>query len=253
MRHALGLLAAPCSGYARSTALESNAHAQEAYFRSPVPAPSRAFELQLSAGYTQGFGNIFPNHAINDVAGAGVGITAAIGLPVHAPRLLRDRGPVPGVRLGELRNVAGHRHERRRDAPRRAAPARRSVAAPRHRLPVALAEQRHPRALPLNGSVTDNVSFSGWDVINARIGYDVRSSGRRLVGAVRRGELADVHLGELDGALDGAVGNVPLRGTASALRRGRRRGRTWRRRTAVSQSSDSQPSDVTRLRSRARP
>ena len=29
----------------------------------------------------------------------------------------------------------------------------------------------------MGGAFTDNVGFSGWDVINARIGYDIRSSG----------------------------------------------------------------------------
>ena len=139
--------AALCSGYVASRRSKASAHAQETYLRSPVPAPSNAFELQLSGGYTQGFGNIFPSHSIGDVAGAGVGFTVAVGYRYTPAHLLRFRRPVPGVLVRELRNVPGHRHERRRDAPRGTAAPRRSLAAPRHRIPVGLAEQLHPRTV----------------------------------------------------------------------------------------------------------
>src|SRR5271165_4116429 len=52
---------------------------EETYFQNTLPAPSKAFELQLSTGYTQGLGNIAPNRPIIDVAGAGIGFTADVG------------------------------------------------------------------------------------------------------------------------------------------------------------------------------
>jgi hypothetical protein len=41
------------------------------YLRAPVPAPSRAFELGVDAGYTQGFGTITSGRGVPDVATAG--------------------------------------------------------------------------------------------------------------------------------------------------------------------------------------
>ena len=52
---------------------------EETYFQNAIPAPSKAFELQLSTGYTQGLGNIAPNTPIINVAGAGIGFTADVG------------------------------------------------------------------------------------------------------------------------------------------------------------------------------
>jgi hypothetical protein len=175
MRHILGLLGSALLGLCAVTALESNARAQEAYFRSPVPAPSRAFELQLSGGYTQGFGNIFPSHAINDVAGAGVGITASVGYR-YTPRVSFEiEGQYQafgsenfGTSQGIDTNVGVTLH---------GAPYRRGD--PWLRLGTGYRWLWLSNAIPgpfLNGSVTDNISFSGWDVINARIGYDVRST-----------------------------------------------------------------------------
>ena len=175
MRHALGLLGSALLGLGGITALEPSAHAQETYFRSPVPAPSRAFELQLSAGYTQGFGSIFPNHAINDVAGAGVGLTASVGYRFTPRVSFEIEGQYQaftsenfGTSQGIDTNVGVTLH---------GAPYGRGD--PWLRLATGYRWLWLNDAIPgpfVNGNFTDNVSFSGWDIINARIGYDIRST-----------------------------------------------------------------------------
>jgi hypothetical protein len=175
MRHALGLFGGALLGLCGVAALEGRAHAQEAYFRSAVPAPSNAFELQLSAGYTQGFGNIFPNHSILDVAGAGVGFTVAVGYR-YTPHISFDLegqyqafgsenfGTSQGIDTNVGVTVHGAPH-RRGDPWLRLATGYRwvwlsnSIPGPFGAEPIGT-----------------NISFAGWDIINARIGYDIRSS-----------------------------------------------------------------------------
>src|SRR5579872_6221736 len=78
-RHYIAVIAAGLSGLG-AAAWSPGVHAQEA---EPVPyylAPqSKAFEVQLSTGYTQGFGNLSRGVSIGDVAGGGMGLTAAVG------------------------------------------------------------------------------------------------------------------------------------------------------------------------------
>ena len=175
MRHALGLLGSVMLGLGGVAALESNADAQETYFSSPVPAPTKAFELQLSAGYTQGFGNVFPNHGINDVAGAGVGLTAALGYRFTPLVSLDLEGQYQafssenfGTSEGLDLNVGATFHGR-----------------PYHRGDPWLRLATGYRWLWLSNATPGDftvvtlgqtVGFSGWDIINARIGYDIRPS-----------------------------------------------------------------------------
>jgi hypothetical protein len=39
-----------------------------------APTPTDAFELKLSAGYTQGLGRLAPNVSVGDISGAGIGL-----------------------------------------------------------------------------------------------------------------------------------------------------------------------------------
>ncbi len=176
MRHALGLAGGVLLGLCGVTALPSNAGAQETYFRSSVPAPSRSVELQMSAGYTQGFGNIFPNQGIGDVAGAGLGLTAAIGYrftPLvsldfegqYQAFISEDFGTSQGLDINAGVTLHG-------------APYRRGD--PWLRLATGYRWLWLNNATPGNFNVVtfgQTVGFSGWDIINARIGYDIRSSG----------------------------------------------------------------------------
>jgi hypothetical protein len=175
MRHALGLMAGGLLGLCSVTALEPSAGAQESYFRTPVPPPSKAVELQLSAGYTQGFGNIFPNRSINDVAGAGLGLTAALGYRFTPRVSLEAEGQYQafisqnfGTSQGLDINAGVTLH---------GAPYRRGD--PWLRLATGYRWLWLTNVTPGNFNIlllTQTVGFSGFDIINARIGYDIRPS-----------------------------------------------------------------------------
>jgi hypothetical protein len=65
-----GALAAFCA-----IAWGSAAAAQEAsHLQRPLAAPTRALELKVGTGYTQGFGSAAPGRGIADIAGPGVGV-----------------------------------------------------------------------------------------------------------------------------------------------------------------------------------
>ncbi len=141
-----------------------------------MPAPSRAFELQLSGGYTQGFGNVFPNHSIGDVAGAGLGLTAAIGYRATPLVSFELEGQYQaytsenaGTSQGLDTNVGVTLHAR---------PTRRGD--PWLRLATGYRWIWVNNAVPGPsgfGTLQSSVGFCGWDVINARIGDDIRASG----------------------------------------------------------------------------
>jgi hypothetical protein len=152
----------------------SSARAQESYFRTPVPAPARAFELQLSGGYTQGFGNVFPNHGIIDVAGAGLGLTASVGYRANPFMSFEAEGQYQaftsenaGTAQGLDVNIGTTLHGR---------PAQR--VDPWLRLGTGYRWLWVSDAVPgpFGGTLQGNIAFSGWDVINARIGADIRSA-----------------------------------------------------------------------------
>lgn len=50
----------------------------ESYLAQHVRAPSDALELKLGTGYTQGFGTIAPGRGLGDVAGSGIGVSADV-------------------------------------------------------------------------------------------------------------------------------------------------------------------------------
>jgi hypothetical protein len=153
----------------------SNAPAQEeTFFRQYLPAPSNAFELQLSTGYSQGFGNVLPNTTITDVAGAGIGFTGALGYRIN---------PIASVELEGQYSVFTAEH----DSSSRGLDT--NIGVTLHAMPESRGDpwlrlatgwrgvwQNSPTG-PLGIFVTDNTRLiHGWDVISARIGYDFRSS-----------------------------------------------------------------------------
>jgi hypothetical protein len=169
---ALGTLLGTVGGTA---ALEGTAAAQEGYLQRPVPTPAHAFELQISGGYTQGFGNIFPNHGIVDAAGAGFGITASAGY--RASRFIsveaegqyqayasENLGTADGLDL----NIGATLHLRPSFG-----------GDPWVRLGTGYRWVWVNQAVPGPGGFTTlvgNVGFGGFDIINARVGYDIRAS-----------------------------------------------------------------------------
>jgi hypothetical protein len=76
---ASGTLALACAG----TALAQGAVQQEAemptYMRAPLRAPYNAFEIGVSTGYTQGFGDIAAGQQVGDVADAGLSVGLDLG------------------------------------------------------------------------------------------------------------------------------------------------------------------------------
>jgi hypothetical protein len=175
MKQGIGILSGASLALV-ATFAACSASAQESYFRTPVPAPSRAFELQLSGGYTQGFGNIFPGHSILSAAGAGVGLTAAVGYRATPVMSLEIEGQYQAYSSGNVgtsqgldTNIGVTLHGRpfhRGDPWLRLATGYRWVW-------VSDVITGRFGGLALSGTV----GFSGWDIINARIGYDIRSSG----------------------------------------------------------------------------
>jgi hypothetical protein len=174
MRHALGLMAGGLFGLCSVIALEPSARAQESYFRAPVPPPSRAVEMQLSAGYTQGFGNIFPNRSINDVAGAGLGLTAALGYRFTPRVSLEAEGQYQAFLSNNFGTSQGL--DINAGVTLHGTPYRRGD--PWLRLGTGYRWLWLTNVTPGNFGIliTQTVGFSGWDIINARIGYDIRPS-----------------------------------------------------------------------------
>lgn len=73
MRAKFGLALA---GSAFALAIAGSASAQESdvgYMRAPVRGPRNALEIGVSAGYTQGFGNLEAGESVRDTANAGAG------------------------------------------------------------------------------------------------------------------------------------------------------------------------------------
>jgi hypothetical protein len=167
---ALGTLLATVGATA---ALERTATAQESYLRRPVPTPARAFELQISGGYTQGFGNLFPDRGIIQAAGAGFGITASVGYRASRFVSIEGEGQYQayssenaGTADGLDVNIGATLHMR---------PA--FGGDPWLRLATGYRWLWVNQAVPSAfGTLFGNIAFSGFDIINARVGYDIRAS-----------------------------------------------------------------------------
>jgi len=68
-------------GVVALTALCATARAQEnteSYLAQHVRAPSQALELKIMTGYSQGFGNLTPSRSVADASGAGIGVSGDI-------------------------------------------------------------------------------------------------------------------------------------------------------------------------------
>jgi hypothetical protein len=163
-----------------AAAVSSEARADEERINQ-FTAPANAFELQMSSGYTQGFGNIFPNTSIINVAGAGVGFTAAVAYRVvpHFSLDLEGQYQVfaaenAGSSQGFNANVGVTMHGTpyaRVDPWLRLAAGWRSVW------------QSDPNTAfyavnsPGGSFATNSTNwFHGWEIANLRLGLDIRSS-----------------------------------------------------------------------------
>jgi outer membrane protein OmpA-like peptidoglycan-associated protein len=83
MRHVFAIL----TGAALATVC-SSAYAQErteSYLAQHLRAPSDALELRVGTGYTQGFGTVAPGRTLDDVAGAGIGVSVDVDYRLSRP------------------------------------------------------------------------------------------------------------------------------------------------------------------------
>ncbi len=154
--------------------LEPPAAAQEAYLQTRVPPPTHAFELQVSGGYTQGFGNIIPDRAILDAAGAGLGLTASLGYRASARASIEVEGQYQafasenaGTSQGLDLNVGTTLHF---------LPTRRGDPWVRLGTGFRWLWVNDATPGPIGyGALGGNVGFSGFDLLNVRVGYDIQA------------------------------------------------------------------------------
>jgi len=153
----------------------SKAHAQEeAYFQHTLPAPSNAFELQLSTGYTQGLGNIAPNRPIIDVAGAGIGFTADVGYRASAHASIGLEGQYQAFTAENSSSAQGL--DLNVGVTLHATPESRGDPWLRLATGYRMLWQANPTG-PLGFEMANTTNmFHGFDIVNARIGYDIRAS-----------------------------------------------------------------------------
>ena len=174
MRHTIALFGTALLGLGAVT-WGSKADAQEEpYFRQTLPAPTNAFELQLSTGYTQGLGNIAPNRTVNDVAGAGIGFTADFGYRVNPYASVGVEGQYQAFTAENSSSSQGL--DANIGVTLHAMPESRGDPWVRLGTGYRLLWQANPTG-PLGFSQpnTTNV-FHGFDALNARIGYDIRAA-----------------------------------------------------------------------------
>jgi hypothetical protein len=150
------------------------AQEEEAYFQHTLPAPSNAFELQLSTGYTQGLGNIAPNRPIIDVAGAGIGFTADVGYRASPHTSVGLEGQYQAFTAENSSSAQGL--DLNIGVTLHAMPESRGDPWLRLATGYRMLWQANPTG-PL-GFATSNTTdmFHGFDIVNARIGYDIRAS-----------------------------------------------------------------------------
>lgn len=85
MRHSIAVFGGVI---AIASALSTTASAQErgeSYLAQHLRAPSNALELEVGTGYTQGFGLVAPGRRISDMSGAGVGASLEVDYRLSRP------------------------------------------------------------------------------------------------------------------------------------------------------------------------
>jgi len=78
----IALAATAVVGAVASSASAQTQDYEESYTKRSVRAPRDAFEMTLSSGYTQGFGDIAGNNRIGDIAEPGYGVGLGLGFRV---------------------------------------------------------------------------------------------------------------------------------------------------------------------------
>lgn len=172
-RSIAGFAAGLCGLGAAAWSPTARADEAEAASQS-MPARSKAFELQLDTGYTQGFGNLSPSSSIGDVAGAGLALGVSAGyratprISVELEGQYQQYAPATSLSTNGINtNVGVTFHalpESRGDPWLRVATGWRSIG------------QHSPTGPAGSGIPNTANTFHGWQVIAARLGYDFRTS-----------------------------------------------------------------------------
>jgi hypothetical protein len=133
----------------------------------PYPPPSRAFELRVGGGYTQGFGNVAPNQSIKGVAGAGIG--GSLDLDYRANPWISGGLESQYQEFATGRNSASRGLNFNLGVTYHVLPAR--TADPFIRLGTGyrMLWDVHPDAAPL----TTNL-YHGWQIATLKVGLDLR-------------------------------------------------------------------------------
>jgi hypothetical protein len=152
----------------------ASASAQErekgvSYLNESLPAPSRAFELKLGTGYTQGIGNVAPGQSILSVGGAGLALSfdtdyrmnprSSVGLEAQYQEFTtQNNGGTRGVAF----NVGGTYH---------LSPEKRGDLWGRLGVGYRMLWDVHPEF-----DIKTTNMYHGFDVATLKIGYDIRTS-----------------------------------------------------------------------------
>ncbi len=175
MRYTAALLGTGLIGFGvMSWSSSGHAQEEEANYQHTIPAPSNAFELQLSTGYTQGLGNIAPNRPIIDVAGAGIGFTADVGYRATKHTSIGLEGQYQAFTAENSSSAQGL--DLNVGVTLHAMPESRGDPWLRLGAGYRMLWQTNPNGpLGFEQANTTNM-FHGFDIVNARIGYDIRAS-----------------------------------------------------------------------------
>jgi outer membrane protein OmpA-like peptidoglycan-associated protein len=164
---------------ALASALPTSARAQEmdTYLRERVAAPSDALELRVGTAYTQGFGNIAPGRRLSDAGGPGFGVGAEMDYRLtHAWSVGME---------GQYQEFAAEQNSSSRGLTT-------NIGATYHFDPIMRADpwarlgtgyrliwENDPRGAP-----GTNVLRHGFEVLTAKVGYDIRVSEDVALGPV---------------------------------------------------------------------
>lgn len=164
---AAGVLALLVPALARAQVATLSTPGEKTYLQQGVPAPARAFELTVGTGYTQPFGLLRSGVGFPSVARAGIGIDIAAGYRMT---------PHWGISLGgQYQELIAEQADATRGAAATAAV--QYHLAPTTRLDPWLELGAGYRALwsvpQNNGPVVLN---HGFQLVRARIGFDLRAS-----------------------------------------------------------------------------
>jgi hypothetical protein len=144
---------------------------EERYLKQRLPAPSNAIELQLSTGYVQGLGNISPGNPIINGAGAGMGFTANVGYRANPFTSIGVEGQYQAFLNQNSAAMTPQGVDANVGVTLHSTPATRGDLWFRLATGYRLFWQGTPRVGP-GGGETD--LFHGFDLVNARVGYDIR-------------------------------------------------------------------------------